>query len=191
MKKSGRVSSILVLIIIISVLVLTLLLYQFVFNGSMLSSKEATVSISNQMETYIKSNYNGTTLTAPQMRSALNYFKDTKDIAVYLNDDIRMTNSSISEISWDYFSKNDDESNKLYLISNVYIYGTRETKADGNAINLRSVSVSNGFYRKDVSDKTGVGRLLANLEGKNKYRAVLIMNESTSDIIGVYFQKYQ
>lgn len=191
MKEKGRVSSILIIIIVIIVLVIALLLYQFVFNGSMLSTKEAKVSVSNQMETYIKSNFDSTTLTSPQMRSAINYFKDTKDIAVYLNDDIRMTSSSISELSWDNFSRNDDKNNKLYLISNVYIYGVRETKASGNAIDLKSVSVSNGFYRNDVSDKTIVSRILANLESKNKYRAVIIKNESSSEMIGVYFQKYQ
>ncbi len=190
MKKEGRISSILVIIIALALAIIIFLLFQLVFSSGF-GKEEAAISLSTQTENQIKANYNRVTLTSPQMRSALNYFKDTKDIAVYLNDDIHENNASLKEISLENFSKNNDSNNKLYLISNVYIYGAQSKIVEGSPRNLSVFNVSNGFYKRDVSGKTDVARVLATLEGKAKYRSVLITNEATSNIIGVYFQRYE
>lgn len=157
--------------------------------------------LSGQLAAQIRTEFDDKKLTGTQVRNAIQTYYNDETLAIYLVESMLNSENPISGLTGD-----DGSAFKLtsgwagtfaapYICTASYIdvQGSVEIipSTVANSMNLKGVNVGNGYFNPSASTRPTLATLTGAVSASGKYKSVLIINQATSEVMGVLFARYQ
>ena len=166
-------------------------------------SQGQLAGISSQLASQVQSAYDQVKLTGSQVRTAIQKYYNEEGLTVYLVSELATTANPISNFKSDVLKSGIVESGTYAapyictpnLIDMANISSANVTiSPDGvsSAMNITGVTVNNGYLKAvDTASRTALATLTGKIQANGRYKSVLIVNQATSEIMGILITRYQ